>query len=70
MTKIKFKWESISTKLNDVGSGGASRVKVIGGWIVLNETVLALPATTNMIKMSCSQSMIFIPDPNHEWEIE
>ncbi len=37
--------------------GTTYRAKVIGGWIVRNE------------EFERSESMVFVPDPNHQWEI-
>lgn len=58
--RINWEWEL----LHDVDSGNvsesASRAKVIGGWIV---------AHARAIKGNCSESMVFIPDRDHEWEI-
>jgi hypothetical protein len=58
--KMEFEWEPLYYDGNDATT---FRVKVIGGWIVrynyhahehYNESI----------------SMVFVPDPNHEWEIE
>lgn len=54
MAKIKFEWEILKLNLPCV----TSRAKVIGGWIV-SDYVADGPA-----------GMVFIPDPNHDWEID
>jgi hypothetical protein len=38
------------------------RAKVIGGWVLRCESW--------SIEPGLSESMVFIPDPNHEWEID
>lgn len=35
------------------------RARVIGGWVLLSSC-----------EVNQSESMVFIPDPDHEWEIE
>lgn len=52
--KIKCIWENISS--------GVNRMKVIGGWIV---TITVL----NNDGVDC-ESSVFIPDANHDWEID
>lgn len=60
--KIPFAWEEIS-RSDAIGWGSViTRSKVIGGWIVNNYTLIF---TSN----SCSESMVFVPDKHHEWEI-
>ena len=55
--KIKFKWEKIvSGSLNEV-----RRAKVFRGWIV---------HSYDSASEGLSESMIFVLDPNHEWEID
>jgi len=53
MIKERFEWEL----LKRINSPYAStyRAKVPGGWIVLH--------------WSETKSMVFIPDPNHEWKV-
>lgn len=51
---IPFEWENI----DDNQYGETERAKVFGGWIIyrsVNQLII---------------SMVFIPDPKHEWEIE
>lgn len=65
---MKFEFEEISSKYclkKDGKSLKSSRVKVIGGWCLLHIQIQII--NTKIIK---SESMCFIPDPNHEWEIE
>lgn len=56
--KIKFEWEEIFSSPD--GRNFTYRAKVFGGWIISSYTYATTPA----------ESMVFIPDPNHEWEIE
>jgi hypothetical protein len=56
--KIEFKWEKIHIDEHS----HSSRAKVIGGWIIHT-------LTESPINNIISESMIFIPDQNHEWEI-
>lgn len=58
--KMKFRWEVIHTNAGNTVE--TSRAKVIGGWIVNNCSA----ANTN----TPSESMVFISDPSHQWEIE
>jgi len=59
--KIDFKWEIISYF---EGFSETKRAKVIGGWIVKCEDY-----DTEVGTYAQSQSMIFIADPSHEWEV-
>jgi hypothetical protein len=67
--KIKFEWEVINQL--EANSGQAimtkinGRTKVIGGWIVKSETITGIREKTT----STSESMVFISDPAHEWEV-
>jgi hypothetical protein len=55
--KIPFEWETLDK--------ATFRAKVIGGWVILSfyEQV----GTNERIQ---SESMVFIPDPDHQWEIK
>lgn len=53
--KIKFEWEEISF--------GVHRAKVINGWIISSRSY-------NHDGIVISESMTFIPDLEHKWEIE
>jgi hypothetical protein len=62
--KIKFNWQVISGESLD----STSRAMVIGGWLVsYSRTLMFLGENENG---SVSETMVFVPDPNHEWEIE
>lgn len=50
---MKFQWEPIAE--------WAARAKVIGGWIVNTWS----HANNEVI----SEALVFIPDPEHKWEI-
>ena len=56
--KIKFKWEEIK----DLPSHKTYRGKVHQGWLVSTASYL-----DGELK---SESMVFLPDKNHEWEVE
>lgn len=61
---MKFEWESIAGKIFSKDEGNITRrAKVIGGWII-NHIVWTSKAHAQ------SESMVFIPDPEHKWEIE
>lgn len=53
--KIPFKWEKLGAD--------TLRAKVFGGWVLLNADYSSETADV------CSSVIVFIPDPNHEWEI-
>lgn len=54
--KIEWMWEKLDETTH--------RAKVIGGWLVRHNTV----ECTN--KRTCiSDSMVFLPDRDHEWHI-
>lgn len=60
---MKFEWENIHRReFNDV-LNATTRAKVFGGWVLHH-----LLCDEN--ESSQSESMVFIPDPNHEWQIE
>ena len=48
-----FEWEMIDGTTT-------ARAMVFGGWLVLNERYAI---------SGCSQSMVFVPDPSHEWRV-
>lgn len=52
--KMKFEWEII-WRIRDVEN--TDRAKVICGWIIRNQN-------------EYGDSMVFVPDPEHKWEIE
>ncbi len=54
---IKFEWELIC----EAHKNDTARAKVFGGWIVRS---LTYPDDR------VSESMVFVSDPNHEWEVE
>jgi hypothetical protein len=62
---MKFEWEVMHefNLCNDVIT--TSRSKVFGGWIVKHSM-----AIINERGLSCSESMVLISDPTHEWSIE
>jgi hypothetical protein len=69
--KIEFVWEKISSTRAESGCDVTIRSKVMGGWLVRSIADKALCVSkTGDISIANSQSMVFVPDPNHEWEIE
>ena len=52
---MKFEWEKVTSNTR--------RARVFGGWVLKN-------FTWDADWESQSESMVFIPDENHEWEIE
>jgi len=58
---MKFEWENIDRSIDRLCPTVTNRAKVIGGWIIHIGTV------ANSFH---SQSLVFIPDPNHEWVID
>ena len=61
---MKFEWETID--------GYHFRAKVIGGWLVkAAEDVSHIDEYGSVISgRDWRIAMAFVPDPNHEWEIE
>jgi hypothetical protein len=58
--KIKFEWEEIE---NSHGIY-TYRAKVIGGWVFSSVTM------GSMYRRYMAENIVFISDPNHEWELE
>lgn len=59
---MKFEWELLYSKhIDDKNFSYTDRAKVFGGWIVNSRTCVGPRA---------HESMVFVPDANHEWEIE
>lgn len=65
--KIKFEPEVIFYDKRQCTKQITSRAKVFGGWLVYNYTYSTVMKNESI---HCSESMVFIPDPNHEWEID
>jgi len=61
-THLKFEWETIKA----LPSCQTHRAKVIGGWIINQVSVLK---DNRGHDQYLSDSMVFVPDPNHEWLI-
>lgn len=64
---IKFKWETLfmEEKVNHTIINGSMRAKVFGGWIVRS-----MSHTFSEKNLSSTESSVFIPDRNHEWEVK
>lgn len=58
--RIEWEWE----KLDEA----TYRSKVIGGWLILHVNSLAVTDGKNRAT-SMSESMVFLPDRDHEWSI-
>jgi len=61
---IEFKWEKLAA--GDDGSG-SWRVKVIGGWIFNNLTMIN--THQDGTQRMATETSVFIPDPEHQWTI-
>lgn len=61
--KIKFKWEELNDK--SMPHFYTVRAKVFGGWLV--RTSEWSNADTGIVQ---SEALTFVPDPEHEWEVE
>lgn len=57
---IPFQWEELHR--SDDKYGQVVRAKVIGGWLISS---VIFAKKFNM----AHESMVFIADPNHEWEV-
>lgn len=55
------KWEEIYNYNDGLIGSQMGRMKVLGGWIVKSHT--------HSGNGSMSESMVFVPDITHEWEI-
>ncbi len=65
---MKFEWERIhNIYIPTTGGSNTYRVKVIGGWVINCDNYTDV---INEMPRNISQSMVFVPDPNHEWTIE
>lgn len=61
---MKFKWEVLHIISQEKCGSSTHRVRVFGGWLVSNKSIIEDKNQT------ISESMVFVPDPNHEWTIE
>ena len=73
---MKFEWEEINRvaecneELNFNRVDFTLRAKVYGGWMVKHEFIWWPTTKTNVLSTIDTESMIFVPDSNHEWVIE
>lgn len=60
--KIPIKWQRIGFVSNEDETAGCetARTKVIGGWVM---------NTSTYSEYGVSEASVFIPDPQHTWEI-
>jgi hypothetical protein len=65
---MKFEWEKIYNAHNTEGGTNTYRARVIGGWIITTNTYTNILNDGN--ERSISESIVFIPDAKHEWEID
>lgn len=67
--KIEFEWENLP---DDCPGEMSYRAKVIGGWIVKSIHYGSTKQENNpeFHPDYCSCTSIFVPDIDHEWEIE
>ena len=55
----KLRWETIVYSDFDKDQPINKRLKVFGGWVVRNLSTSG----------EVGDSMVFVPDPNHEWKL-
>jgi hypothetical protein len=55
-------WETFINKENSCGGTHTSRLKVYGGWCVMH-------LMWNVDQHTGSESMCFVPDPEHIWTL-
>jgi hypothetical protein len=66
---MNFDWQRIFKNHNSgVGGTSTARAKVPGGWLINNVTYTEVICNGN--ERNISESMCFVPDPNHEWEVD
>ena len=63
---MNFVWECLHDYADD--TQGSFRARVFGGWVLKEYIIYDVDSAYSEQRMV--QSMVFIPDPNHEWEIE
>lgn len=64
---MKFEWENIhANHVAKIGGSNTARARIKGGWIVSLDLYTSEKEGTNR---NVSTSMVFIPDPKHEWSI-
>lgn len=63
---MKFEWERLEDQSFEHYTHFTTlRAKVIGGWIIrTNEYTFDEPS------VAASESLVFVPDPKHEWVID
>lgn len=54
-------YEIVRQQENEGGTIFIGRLKVPGGWVLSEHAVF---------ENSSSNSLVFVPDPNHEWQLE
>lgn len=64
--KIKFDWEEIWEKKNEVYFTYVARAKVYGGWLIKDMTQCDFKREY----FQFTSSLVFIPDPDHCWEVD
>lgn len=64
---MKFEWEKIGG--GEEFSSSTYRIKVFGGWLVNNLTTIETHYKDGR-QLTVTESMVFVPDPEHKWEID
>lgn len=59
---IPFEWENVKSLCLQNNGTATIRAKVFGGWMVRH-------LSYDNTHQQQSESSIFVPDPNHEWEV-
>jgi len=67
---MKFEWEEIGKCDGDNCLYEVSRAKVQGGWIVKSLSLFGSDDSDSLAWQNSSESMVFIPDHDHIWEID
>lgn len=60
---MKFEWKQIIFSGDSIQGNQTTRLKVIDGWIVRH-------TSWNYDVDMRNESMVFVPDLNHKWEID
>lgn len=68
---MQFKWEEMSAEMPDNYMEITLRAKVFGGWLVRHQTGSKIRENEGFDDLwQAVETMVFVADPNHEWEIE
>jgi hypothetical protein len=70
---MKFEWEEIYTSEDTFHNVYTEtfRAKVVGGWLIRHQMLVDEERERTFDGWSnCHNSMVFIPDPEHLWEVD